>query len=1006
MATYKFVRKKTHSSVENPLPASEETAGDILSVFLASADQTESKPAETAEEIKLFEETQAEEETVVSDIPDLEDTVISDIPDLKDTFVSVIPDLEDTADTADEHVSTVIVHDIPAEEKTVVFKEIPDLDDDKTIVVPIKNAKDDGIDALLDWRPDPSRKKNIDDLLFDSGFIRPQSVNTAPLFTETIDKESLRESTALSVESMPEISLPPQEEPSLDPPVFPALTSEKEDIGDLFESENTSEKDTGFSALRSFFLRKEEPEAEKTEVFTSDTLDLFSADDSAPIDNAVSEDVFDEVTQKITPDLSSCVSVETIDEAGIASNETVDTEKEVSIESEITEEITLTEPQQETEEDNDSVSEIKKNKESVVDAFLKMYATSAAEEKVETDKTLSTEKENVSVEGSVFSPAAETLDDSSLRTIADIFGGDLYEDQGDAEEIEPVRKNVRPENSEAAFLHYGQEEYTSPEQADEVSERIRSRGAKHLADFIFCAIYTLLLFYIESGIFSRPKFLQPGTFGIFMLLVDSLLLILTTIQIFPILQDGITALKHKSFTPNTLTAFIFITCIVHLLFNWLSPYNADMLLFSSVGALSAASASLVNLLQSKQHYLAFRVLASGKQKLAAILDEDGKVTLKKVDFISNFIQKTNQTPRLYRTLGFTLLASLLFAVIFAIWGGTQSAGGGLQRVIGGSNIFLVTLLLTSPLSSLFAIIVPYYRLSRKMSRNESALLSLDALDKLTGTRKLSFSDADLFPQKGVTLASIRTYGNHQIDQTLLYAARIFRRCGGTLSRVFEESLQNLSATVSDETFPLSIRENGISTQIGGKEILVGSKEFMIASDFGYIKDDIDDTFENSMGRIMYMTVGDEIAAKFYIRYNPSRAFERLLRGLDRDGIETVICTRDPNLSDAFLAKLMKKNITRLHTCQLPLEDEVLPSVDSDLVSTASVSGVLRSFFICRQLRQRIRWNNLLRLLTVTVGALVALLLALNGSLSALSPLFIFVYQLMWLLPVTVPAFME
>ncbi len=976
MATYKFVRKSKKSKGESLLsPAEKMVSEDILSVF--------SSPSPS----------------IPTDFP-MEKASVSD-----DTVIF---------STEQETDNTVVFAAEQEADNTVVFAT--EQETDNTVVFAAEQEteeKSDTKNAFLDWIPEPPRAHETENPFSLFGLERAESAHTTPLFVETITKESLTEKPQFE-QPVPQKEEAPSPTFSLNPLADTSDTPSNvtaDPFAAIFDSkvESDSEKENktndfppepagAFASLKSFFFRKEADFEENEKNDSTDALSLFSdgADEKTP-----------NSAPSLNPSLTEQNSMDVFSEKESISAENVETASEFSIPS-------LEDTDQPLDDKTLSVN--KPNKGSVVDAFLKMYGNTTTEPSPAEASPAMQEAPTPASEEQSASAAKEENDTSipsASRSFTDIFGDDIYDDFEEPEEEKPAKKSPQKDNTETAFLHYSSEEYTSGDQTDEINERIRARGAKHLADVIFCAIYTLVLFYIESGLVPRPKFLQPGIFGIFMLLVDSLFLILATIQIFPILQNGFAVLKNRICTPNTVTAVIFITCMIHLILNWLSPYNSNMQLFSSLGAMTATVASFINLLQAKQHYLSFRVLTAGKTTLAAIADTDSQdnasapsITLKTTSFVNGFVEKANRPPRLFRSLGFYLLASLLLALIFAVWGGVQSQEGGLQKIISGASVFLVTLLLTTPLCSLFTIIVPYYRFSRKMSRNESALLSLDALDSLTESKKLSFSDEDLFPQKGVTLASIRTYGNHQIDHTLLYAARIFRQCGGPLARVFEESLQQISDADLQTPLSLKMQENGISTQIDGNEILVGTKEFMVAYDFGYIKDDIDDTFEQSSGRIMYMTVGDEIAAKFYIRYTLSRSFERILRAFGRDSVETVVFTRDPNLNDAFLAALLKKPIAHLHIRQMTDAEQTLAEVDSDLISNTSVSGLLRSFFTCRNLKNRIRWNNLIKLLTIAVGLAVSLILAFNAALPAFSPLFIFVYQLVWLLPVTIPTFME
>ncbi len=981
MATYKFVRKsvKTKKDTCTPILSENTVTADILSIFTEF-------PQGAMEQAPVIEPVTSPVGVRGEKADEMVTPAAVQEPWKEVESVSEEPFVEKTAESVD-FISEEPEIEKAAEEILTSQEEVFFSGKQKT---PVQSIQPEELKTV--------KIASVQDSFFLSDFPPSKSAQTTPLFVETLTKASLKESPNFDLSSL---SKEKAGEMFTSAPSENTNTAPRDETV-IFTPDNAKHaenQDLPFSTLKNFFLRQEE------EVIPA-SISVPAEEPSSPPDETSKPEMSMEKPMQ--------QSLETVTPETVCSQETITTEEIIPEEAR----------QKKATGDFADLAMSKDEKNSVVDTFLKIYGTPSRFHK---------EAETLAKATPVFAPGEEafTLPDKKLRptlpkkesnptpamvtnSVAEIFSSDIYAEPADGteeEDLKPKRKVVQ-EDQEAEFIRYGDEEYVSPDQTDDVSERIRSRGAKHLADFVFCAIYTLLLFYVESGILYRPKFLQPGTFGIFMLLVDSLFLILTTIQIFPLLQDGINAMKNRAASPNSITAVIFIACIIQLIINWLSPYNENMMLFSSLGALTAAVACLYNLFQAKQHYLTFRILSNGKTKLAAISPEEEEngekhiYTVKRVSFINRFIEKANQPVRFHQNIGISMMVSFLFAAAFAILGGAESTQGGLARITSGANVFVIMLLLTTPLSSLFTMMIPYYRLSKKMNRTESALLSPNALDGLTASKRIYFSDADAFPTNGVKLASICTYGNHQIDRTLLYAAKIFKQCGGPLSRVFEESLSGAYPEIDSDLPTLNMQPGGICTEIDGKEILVGSKEFMVSYDFGYIKDDIDDTFENSMGRIMYMTIGDEIAAKFYIRYTLSNSFERILRFFGKEGIHTVIRTNDPNLNDDLLRKMLKYPFDTIHIEQLTCADTLLPVAECDLISTSSVSGLLRSFLLCTQLKQHIRWNNLIKTITILLGVILGIVMALNGSLTAISPLFIFIYQLVWILPVTIPSFMD
>lgn len=72
--------------------------------------------------------------------------------------------------------------------------------------------------------------------------------------------------------------------------------------------------------------------------------------------------------------------------------------------------------------------------------------------------------------------------------------------------------------------------------------------------------------------------------------------------------------------------------------------------------------------------------------------------------------------------------------------------------------------------------------------------------------------------------------------------------------------------------------------------------------FGAPRDVGDDEYEDTVGSVMYMAIGDALVAKVYVRYSINPQFNDLLRDLYRAGMCVGIKTLDPNISNELLAR--------------------------------------------------------------------------------------------------------
>ena len=173
---------------------------------------------------------------------------------------------------------------------------------------------------------------------------------------------------------------------------------------------------------------------------------------------------------------------------------------------------------------------------------------------------------------------------------------------------------------------------------------------------------------------------------------------------------------------------------------------------------------------------------------------------------------------------------------------------------------------------------------------------------------------------------------------------------------------------------------------------------------------MDDAFENSVGRIMYMTIGDNIAAKFYIKYSIYKGFEKILSNLAKVGICVGIKTCDPNIDDALLNKLLRRKEypVKIIKSEQPLpSNDVQPRAASGLVCSTGTFNMLRAFLSCDKVAKNVSLNIGTKFIAMFLGfAIIAFLSIINGgNISGITSQFIIIYQLLWLMPAVATAFL-
>ncbi|MBR2634386.1 MAG: hypothetical protein IKD31_02270 [Clostridia bacterium] len=570
---------------------------------------------------------------------------------------------------------------------------------------------------------------------------------------------------------------------------------------------------------------------------------------------------------------------------------------------------------------------------------------------------------------------------------------------------------------------YLPDEFSAQEDYDEFAEYLRNRNFRYLCNVAWSVIAFFATLYLESALFSNlyhPEFLKPGgIYNMVYLVIDIQLVMISALLVLSSLGDGVRGLFRLKPNRNTIPFLATVLAVAHPVVLMLS-HQTDYALFGSVASLFCLISSICALLESKRIYRTFRIFGkAGEKFMTEELPEDAAekeafreqlegepkfYSVKRTNFVDGFFEGVEKPSSLEKSFGVSLILSLLVAIAFGALSFRQEASWLLAF-----NRFTAMAMMCFPLCGVFTVVLPFSHLSRVAEKKDCAILSAAESDEHAFCDVVSFADQEIFPPKSVKVSTIRTYGQTRIDEAILYAAMIFQKLGGPLSLVFKKAIAGVCTEIPDNFDFLEITSDGMCAKIGGKDVFVGNRNYLMAYDFGYTKDTIDDSFESKAGRIMYMVIGSELAAKFYVRYAISKRFKKTLLTIFKTGVCPAVKTCDPNVDSELLSVLLQNDRIPagiIKTCEVMKETPPAERAKSGLVCTSTISNLLRGFKICDSLRRLSKINIAIKLISLFVGAGVVLFLHLFGDLSRINGLFVLIYQLLWLIPVVIPSLTE
>ncbi len=586
---------------------------------------------------------------------------------------------------------------------------------------------------------------------------------------------------------------------------------------------------------------------------------------------------------------------------------------------------------------------------------------------------------------------------ASVEHVRELYGDDV------ADEYEKML-SVSDFNERLAVEH----EYTSVEQSDSIIESFEQKLSKNKIKIGLCAVLTVLILLLENLSLLGVRFsgiLDQQAYPVSFIMLDLQLLVLCAALAFPVLKKGtmdIIALEPSS---KSITLAVFVVAFAVSIASCFM--DGGVLLYN----FSAAMAMLFSLIYEskmiKRDYMTFKILSSEKVKSSAVvsigtskspevaayeqLDEDEEVKLiniRKGSFVKDFFARTKQPDSSAQDKILLPLTVCVMIVLFIISLVMHKDSSQALKIAHMSFSAFV------PFAVYFSLIFPVSNASESLYESGSAIIGDAALEEYSGASIVCFEDRDVFPSYCVKLKSVKVYGESRIDRVLYNASSVFSKIGGPLADVF--ALSTIEIGTSEDIDIVLCKDDGIEAMVDGKRVLIGRSSFLAGYGIYARKDESDD---NKYAHL-YITEGEFLSAKFYIKYDLDVDFENVITRMSGCGICGVLKTFDPNIDDALLSKFIdtKKYPIRVVKCKTGDDIvSVLEEVNSGVVSINGAKNTVNATVTCERLYNIRCSSNTVKILSMVIGMILCTFMTLF-NVSPLCSAFVVLYQLLWMIP--------
>ena len=372
--------------------------------------------------------------------------------------------------------------------------------------------------------------------------------------------------------------------------------------------------------------------------------------------------------------------------------------------------------------------------------------------------------------------------------------------------------------------------------------------------------------------------------------------------------------------------------------------------------------------------------------------KSGDITLlKSVRPSKGFVRRTEEAApdeTLFQKLFLPLLALVVLLTLIVMI--------AKKNVADVFYILSVLLCPAVPFAALFCFALPFFTGSVSIFSSGAAIAGWSGLCDIGRSKNLIITDRDLFPEGSVEIESIRIFADAQPEKIIAYAGSMLTACGSSVSGCFGELMErNGCAMRQIENFEY-LPGGGMKGIIDSSVILCGSSDLMQLMNVRI-------PFRLVNRTSVLLAVDGILYGIFNMKYTPDPKVRSALMGLMRSGRHPVFAIRDFNVTPAML-----------HDCFDVATDgyDFPPYVERFAMSSADPGQDSKvAAVVCRDglgplshmadVGRRMYMSVRVSLMLTAFGTLIGVLAAFFRllSLGGVSVGFLFVFMLLWALPV-------
>lgn len=585
--------------------------------------------------------------------------------------------------------------------------------------------------------------------------------------------------------------------------------------------------------------------------------------------------------------------------------------------------------------------------------------------------------------------------DDTVRTdtflSGDTIHNDAFSDKWEPEYEQPMGEYVPPQpiqfNPRSRLRELKKKLVAGPEKRFyELSEK----GLGKLQTAIFFSLLVVLIAAASTGMYAfglvqenRMRLLVFGQF--FAMLVSALLCYNQLIQ-------GVADLGRKHFSLNTLLVVSFLVCCVD-----------GVLCLQQVRISCCAGFSLQAVMSLWNAYQRRSIELSQLDTMRKAIRLDGvaaypdyldgkKGLLRKEGQVEDFMDRYEEMGKPEKSLHLYSMIAMFIAFAVGI------AAGIMGGVSAGIQVAAVSLLVAAPATAFICHSRPAWLLENRLHKLGTVLCGWQGVEGLSGNAVFPLTCGDIHPVDTMRLNGVKYFGSYEPELVASYADAVMTADNNGLMTLFHQVLDSYNGRHYDAHSLVHYENGGMSGIVEDATVLIGSASFMRDMDVA-----VPENIRVSYG--VYVAIEGELSGLFAVNYEKTKSVTAGLTTLNSyRGLQCVLTSDDFMLTHGFLRSKFgikpKRFILPEYEVREALrQKEPEPDAPALLMSTAlGLAPFAYGVTGARALRSASRLGTVLHIVGGGIGLAIMILLVVLGALELLTPVNMFLYQLVWMIP--------